>query len=259
MNSMGMAAAVVGCAMMLLFAASQLRAQTLTVLHAFTGEGDGISPAAGLIMDRGGRLYGTTNPQIIPTGTVFKLSNLRSGWVLYTLNNFNGSNGGYPSSKLTFGPDGNLYGVTYGGGQSGCNLGEGCGVVFKLQPPPAACPTISCPWRETVLYSFTGGSDGGNPVGEIAFDSAGNLYGAATYGGDPSCDSGCGVVYKLTPSGSGWTQTVLHSFGPYLGADGNWPSGGVDALRCLFQERSVGTLSPCIRLSSPRERKLTAA
>ncbi|HUK43518.1 MAG TPA: choice-of-anchor tandem repeat GloVer-containing protein, partial [Candidatus Bathyarchaeia archaeon] len=151
-----------------------VQAQTLTVLHAFSGQGDGDAPAAGLIMDRGGRLYGMTNDQILP-GTVFRLADVRSGWVLYTLHNFSYYDGGgyYPNGKLTFGPDGNLYGVNYSSQQGSCETG--CGVVFKLQPPATACAAVSCPWTETVLYSFTGGSDGGNPVGEIAFDSAGNL------------------------------------------------------------------------------------
>jgi len=200
-----------------------VHAQTLTVVHAFEGGGDNAFPEAGLIVDRGGRLYGTTSD----LGAAFRLASLRSGWLLNTLHNFNTGGDFSPNSKLTFGPDGNLYGVIFTGGQGSCYFDEGCGVVFKLQPPASACAAFSCPWNETVLYSFTGGSDGGNPVGEIAFDSTGNLYGAATYGGDSSCNSGCGVIYKLTPSAGGWTQSVVHAFGPYQGTDGVWPSGGV--------------------------------
>jgi uncharacterized repeat protein (TIGR03803 family) len=211
-------------AMLLLFAGESW-AQTLTVLHAFSGQGDGDAPSAGLIMDRGGRLYGPTTDGVSP-GSVFKLADVRSGWVLNTLHNFGfvDDGGRYPNGKLTFGPDGNLYGVNYSGGQESCETG--CGVVFKLQPPATACPVFSCPWTETVLYSFTGGRDGGNPVGDIAFDSAGNLYGATEFGGNPSCESGCGVVYELTPSSGGWTQTILHSFGSPA-TDGILPSGGV--------------------------------
>src|SRR5258708_3537220 len=67
---------------------------------------------------------------------------------------------------------------------------------------------------EQVLYSFTSGSDGGEPYGNLVFDSAGNLYGTARLGGNMKCDNGCGTVFELTPSsGGGWTETVIHSFG----------------------------------------------
>jgi uncharacterized repeat protein (TIGR03803 family) len=66
---------------------------------------------------------------------------------------------------------------------------------------------------ETVLYRFTGGSDGAYPTGKLAFDHAGNVYGTTLAGGDFSCYYGCGVVYKLGLSGGGWTESVIHSFG----------------------------------------------
>jgi uncharacterized repeat protein (TIGR03803 family) len=89
---------------------------------------------------------------------------------------------------------GNLYGTTfYGGGGNSrvCSTG-GCGVVFKVSPAGT----------ETVLYSFTGGADGGNPGAGLIQDAAGNLYGTAPVGGATStCNPpyGCGVVFRLTP------------------------------------------------------------
>jgi uncharacterized repeat protein (TIGR03803 family) len=96
---------------------------------------------------------------------------------------------------------GNLYGTAQNGGAFGN------GVVFKL------CPTGT----ETVLYSFTGGADGGTPQGGLVRDPVGNLYGTTAFGGivTISCGEFCGVVFKLTPTG---TETVLHSFTG--GADG---------------------------------------
>ncbi|MBV9061437.1 MAG: hypothetical protein JOY77_00715, partial [Alphaproteobacteria bacterium] len=66
--------------------------------------------------------------------------------------------------------------------------------------------------KERVLYSFSGGSDGGGPYAGPIFDKAGNLYGTATAGGSSGCGQGCGTVYELSPGKSGWTYTVLYSF-----------------------------------------------
>src|SRR4029077_4184859 len=74
---------------------------------------------------------------------------------------------------------------------------------------------------EKVLYSFSGGNDGEYPDSDLGIDSAGNLYGTSVGGGD--FDSG--ALFELTPSGNGWTETVLYSF--TSGADGGQPSGGV--------------------------------
>ena len=109
--------------------------------------------------------------------------------VLYTFTG--GIDGGQPWAGVTLGPDGNLYGVTERGGA------YGQGTVFQLSYSQGS-------WTETVLYSFTGGTDGSNPVSGLSFDSAGNLYGAALWG--------CGTVFKLTPGDSGWTFTALYTF-----------------------------------------------
>jgi uncharacterized repeat protein (TIGR03803 family) len=228
----------------LLVTAIAAQAQTFNVLHAFNGGGDGANPQSGLTMDRGGRLYGTTNGCCgIGVGSVFKLAPSGSGWIFSPLHNFDISDGGFPASRVTFGPDGSLYGTTYSAGQGSCYLSEGCGVVFKLQPPPHACVSFLCPWTETVLHYFTGGGDGGNPIGDIVFDTAGNLYGATEFGGDPSCASyGCGVVYELSPSGGGWTQTVIHGFAGPGSGDGSEPAGGlmIDAAGSLYGMTGLG-------------------
>jgi uncharacterized repeat protein (TIGR03803 family) len=100
---------------------------------------------------------------------------------------------------------GNLYGVTYSGGGTGCG-GGGCGVLYKLAPNGTL----------TLLHAFAGAGDGNGPQGNLLADAAGNLYGAAGLGGDATCEvhgfgkgSGCGTLFKLAPDG---TFTVLHTF-----------------------------------------------
>jgi uncharacterized repeat protein (TIGR03803 family) len=114
---------------------------------------------------------------------------------------------------VTVDDHGNLYGTTSLGGANGG------GVVYELSPSGSG-------WKQTVLYTFQGLSDGQNPVGGVVLDPAGNLYGTTFDGGI----NGGGTVYQLSPSGGGWTFTVLYSFsggygGPYnkltLDAKGN--------------------------------------
>ena len=116
--------------------------------------------------------------------------------------------GGQPEAGLIFDAAGNLYGTTYLGGGSGSCGGVDCGSVFKLASNPDGS------WTETTLHSFTGGTDGGRPFAGLVFDAAGNLYGTTQTGGDSGfCGGdGCGVVFKLAPTSSGWSETVLHSF-----------------------------------------------
>jgi uncharacterized repeat protein (TIGR03803 family) len=125
-----------------------------------------------------------------------------------------------------FGPDEALYGTTNGGGSNQCQneFFSGCGTIFKLTPQPTFCRAVSCPWTKTTLYSFTGGSDGGNPQGDFVFDHAGNMYGMTSYGGQGT-GVGYGVVYELSPFQGGWTESVIHAFAG--GSDGETPVDGV--------------------------------
>jgi len=121
--------------------------------------------------------------------------------------------GGYPASDLVMDAEGNVYGTTVLGGA------VGSGTVFKLTPSGGG-------WTETVLYSFTGGADGGQPYNGVTLDAQGNLYGTAVVGGSGgSCEDGCGVVYKLTNDGGGWSQSVLYNFTG--GDDGSGPGAGL--------------------------------
>jgi uncharacterized repeat protein (TIGR03803 family) len=197
-------------------------AQTFTVLHSFTCYGDGCLPETGLTIDAAGNLYGTTaGGGAHQNGTVFRLRKSGSGWVLNPLYSFAGGNdGASPGGRVSLAPDGSLYGTTSEGGGSGCN-GAGCGTVFHLKPSPTAPTSALAPWSETVLYRFSGGSDGARPGGDLTFDKSGNIYGTASVGGN----NNYGVVYELTPSGGGWTETALYS--PQGSGGGTNPSGGV--------------------------------
>ena len=120
--------------------------------------------------------------------------------------------GEYADTDLETDSAGNIYGTTVLGGDFGG------GTVFQLSPTPTG-------WMHTVLYSFTGGADGGEPYKGVTIDRKGNLYGTAVTGGSGSCEGGCGVVYKLTNSGGTWTQTVIHAFTG--GDDGSGPGARV--------------------------------
>jgi uncharacterized repeat protein (TIGR03803 family) len=201
------------------------QAQTYQVLYNFTGAQDGAFPEAGVTMDVGGNLYGTafvggykggncsgTNG----CGTVYKLTHKGSGWIFNLLYTFTGgSDGTIPGARVIFGPNGTLFSTTARGGSGVCS-NHGCGTVFNLRPPATACKSALCPWSETVLYSFAGPPDGATPDGEVAFDQGGNMYGTSVNGGS----SGDGTVWELTPSGSGWMESVLYSFS---GNDGAHP------------------------------------
>ena len=180
---------------------------TEKVLHTFDLGYRGQFPVAGLIIDGAGNLYGTTEAGYF--GAVFELTPTSSGWTFKVLHSFRGSQGKHLFGKLVLDHAGNLYGTTANGGH-----GNGGGIVFELTP------SASGPWTETVLYEFQGGRHGGKdgrePMSDLVFDGQGNLYGTTFAGGVHA--QGRGTIFKLTPSSSGWTETILH----YGGAKGGF-------------------------------------
>jgi uncharacterized repeat protein (TIGR03803 family) len=162
-----------------------------TVLHSFAGAPDGASPQAGLVLDAAaGILYGTTTGGgATNNGVVFKLDPTGTETVLHS---FTGTDGSAPIAALVLDAAGNLYGTTDSGGTGSC-FTFGCGVVFKLDT------TL----KETVLYNFTGGADGAQPL-DLLLDSSGNLYGITLEGGVSGCHVfftlDCGVAFKITPA-----------------------------------------------------------
>ena len=193
---------------------------TQTVLYSFKGGRDGSSPAASLVLDALGNLYGTTyvggagscsiGGVPLGCGTVFKLAPTTHGsWTETLLYSFQGGNdGAHPEAALIFDSTDNLYGTTVSGGTTPYSRGT----IFKLSPSPGGS------WTETILYSFTGLSDGSMPGAPLIFHASGNLYGTTEYGGA----SGNGVVFELTPNAQGtWSETVIYNFAG--GSDGSAP------------------------------------
>jgi uncharacterized repeat protein (TIGR03803 family) len=193
-----------------------------SAVYSFSGSGgDAKLPYAGLILDKAGNLYGTTEfGGAYNQGTVFEVIPASDGsWTESVLYSFTGGvDGGQPYASLILDATGNLYGTTTFGGGGNCSLG--CGTVFKLTPGSGA-------WTESVLYTFTGGSDGGEPYARLVSDAAGNLYSTTLLGGDVGtvCSTGCGTVFKLTPGSGAWTESVLYTFAG--GPDGASPYDGL--------------------------------
>ena len=228
--------ALLSCAFLLVAVlAICAQAQTYQVIHNFTGATDGSHPQAGVTIDHSGSLYATTtaggyeggNCASSGCGAVVKLIQNASGWTVVPLYAFQGGAGGFlPDAPVMTGPGGALFGTTSAGGVD--NNGYGYGTVFSLSPPAHACQSISCPWTETVLYQFAGLSSGWQPsLGNLTFDPEGNIWGTTMDGGSNGCYGGfgCGVVFKLTPTQQGWTETVVYSFTG--GGDGAYPVSGV--------------------------------
>jgi uncharacterized repeat protein (TIGR03803 family) len=154
-----------------------------TVLYAFKGGNHGAYPAAGVIEDGAGNFYGTTNNGGVDCdgsgagcGAVFELAANGKETGLHVF--MGGSDGAYPKDAPVMDSAGNLYGTTVEGG--GANDG---GVVFRVKPGG----------RETIIYSFSGGADGGGPFAGLIMDASGNLYGTTYVGGA----DGDGTVFKL--------------------------------------------------------------
>lgn len=179
------------------FAALPLQAQTYTVLHAFTGNGDGSIPEAVMTLDKAGNLYGTTaNGGAFAKGTVFEFNAEGKETILH---NFWAGDGLFPDGLIRD-QAGTFYGTAgQGGTPEGGECEYGCGAVFKLDKAG----------KESVLYAFTGNADGSSPGGGLVRDEAGTLYGVTWGGGDGYDSYGCGVVFKLDAHGK---ETVLYTF-----------------------------------------------
>ncbi len=191
---------------------------TERILHSFSSDGDGYHAGTGVAIGPGGVLCGTTHDGgSLNCGTVFSVTPPAAAgdsWTEAVIHNLDKSDGcGQLDAPLVIGHGGLLYGATETGGPAGA------GRVFALVPPSA--PGGS--WRETVVYDFTGPTDGVYPVG-LTIGKDGVLYGSANRGGA----WGFGTVFSLTPPvspGSPWIETTLYSFTG--GNDGNSPLSGV--------------------------------
>jgi uncharacterized repeat protein (TIGR03803 family) len=237
------------CVAMWVVGAAQ--AQTFEVLYSFQGPPDGRAPDSKVILDTSGTLYGVTygggtsyegtaysltssgkekvlysfcagygnGPNSViqaadgtlygttsyggsyGEGEVFQVNQKGDETVQYSFSGTSRSAGGVTPTGVIRDEQGTLYGTTTNGGSSSGCFGYGCGMVFKLDPKG----------NFSLVYTFSGGQDGGYPSGSIVRDAAGNIYGATGYGGDLTCFApyGCGVVFKINPEGK---ETVLHTF-----------------------------------------------
>jgi len=243
-------------------ASAPAQAQTYKVIHNFTAKGaDGATPYGGPILDGSGNLYGTTYlGGRGGAGSVYKLSPNGPSWKYTSLYSFkagpdgsgpafgslamwanrglfgtteggsnfgtafavcacahaevvihgfgNAGDGAQPIGGVVFDSDGNFYGTTSLGGAFGN------GTVFKATRHNGG-------WIENPIYSFASENDGINPPAGVTLDAHGNLYGTTSLGGA----LGFGTIYELSPSASGWTETILHTF--EAADDGANPVGGV--------------------------------
>ena len=217
-----------------------LSAQTLTTLVSFNGS-NGASPRSGLIQGTDGNLYGTTlHGGTSNNGTVFRIT---PGGALTTLYSFctqpGCTDGALPVAGLVQGTDGDFYGTTVQNGE------QCCGTVFRITPGGSL----------TTLHSFNG-ADGSEPTGTLVQASDGNFYGTTFFGGSSlSCgSSGCGTVFKMTPTG---TLTTLHGFDSHDGLSplaglvqsvdgdlyGTTSSGGANGAGTVFSIAKDGTLT----------------
>jgi uncharacterized repeat protein (TIGR03803 family) len=198
---------------------------TEKVLYSFGQTStDGIVPAAGLIFDARGNLYGTTTlGGANGKGTVFELSPASGGsWTEKVLYSFGATtnDASEPYGGLIFDAKGNLYGTTKFGGPHTVTYGTGGtgGTVFELSPASGGA------WTEKVLYDFGASTtDGAYPLASLIMDGAGDLYGTTQYGGTYTY----GTVFELVPgSGGTWTEKIIHSFN-LNGIDGSMPEASL--------------------------------
>jgi len=183
-----------------------------TVLFRFSGGTHGANPYGGVAVLSSGAVLGTTydggQRRRGGFGTLYLLAPSSNGYTTKALYSFSGGDGAYPTARLIGDGTGSLYGTTVAGGSNGA------GTVFKLTPAGQS-------YTLTVLYDFRGAPDGATPYGELLVDETGALYGTTFAGGT----FGGGTVFKLTPSGSGYSESVAYNFGS--GTDGANPYAGL--------------------------------
>jgi hypothetical protein len=195
---------------------------TLSHIIDFGGS-DGAYPAAGLVLDSLGNLYGTTAAGggsggcTNGCGSLFEATPDGGGaWTVQMLYQFAGGNGSSPQAPLVIDASGNLYGVAATGGA------KGYGLAFELEK-------TSHGWVGRTLHNFTDANgDGAAPNTGLVL-AGGNLYGTTDAGGGGLTEcvvfgfDGCGSAFELVPTGTAWQQHILHDFTG--GKDGAFPTG----------------------------------
>jgi hypothetical protein len=209
------------------------------ILYSFKGGADGFQPYGGVIADAQGALYGTTTDGgdadcTFACGTVFRLSPVGGGlrYSKTVLYNFKGGvDGSAPMQSLVMDPRGILFGTTFEGGVSTCELG--CGTVFMLTP-------VGATYNERIIYRFKGNTDGASPDSTLVMDSSGVLYGTTFAGG-----TGYGTVFELMPLRTGtYREKVIYDLSR---ASGFWPEAGLalDSKGALYGTTTSGGSARC--------------
>jgi uncharacterized repeat protein (TIGR03803 family) len=217
-----------------------------TVLHSFgASASDAAYPSAPLTLDSKGNLYGTTvlggdfcdtmgsSPQ--QCGAVFKITPAGKETVLHAFQGGDPSSndGAFPFSGLVANGKGNFYGTTWGGFNGS--------VAYQITPAG----------KETVLYNFSGGP---SLYGPLVEDASGDLWGTGGGGNDHPCEGGCGIVFRLHKTNTGWTETTTYAFTG--GADGAAPWAGLvyDSVHRVFYgvtEYGGSNLNACFADGNP--------
>jgi uncharacterized repeat protein (TIGR03803 family) len=222
-----------GCGVVFELARQHSNHWTETMLYSFADGTDGAVSYGSLVLDASHNLYGTTEfGGTHNVGTAFEVTHGAGGWtddVLYAFGE-QSSDGGWPTAGLAMDKAGNLYGTTPKPGD-----------VFELSPRTNG-------WMETVIYQFCLSNpacvDGVGPYAGVILDAAGNLYGTTSGGGTGTrCGGdGCGTVYELRPTQSGWEEKIVHDF-TNDGKDGAVPGWGalfMDAKGNLYGTTASG-------------------
>lgn len=194
------------------------------IVHNFVGGNDGLYPYGGLILDSSGNLYGTTL-EGGGTGNYGVVFEIKNGVYEKVLHEFGaGTDGQYPFAGVVRDSQGNLYGSTNAGGT------YGGGAVYE----------ISASGTESVLYNFTGGTDGNTPDAAPTLGTDGRIYGTTRLGGAYNF----GTVYAVDTTG---TESVIHDFLGNNGVDGGDPWGGVvsDGNGTLYGMTFYGGIMTC--------------
>jgi hypothetical protein len=225
---------------------------TFNTIYEFRGATvDGNFPLAPVTLAPDGTLYGTTwaghyngtpgckwaglHPTPVGCGMVFHLHpppticrTSQCRWTETISWGFPGSNqggGSGPSQgQLVFDQAGNLYGTNW---DSKLNPGE----IFQLVPSDGIW-TIG---KTYVTTDALGSNSPFIPLNAVTLDSAGNLYSTSQLGPEdaPNCGvpnlNGCGTIFQLSPTPSGWNASIIYSFAN--GADGRFPVAGLVADR----------------------------
>jgi uncharacterized repeat protein (TIGR03803 family) len=193
-----------------------------------------------------GNVYSTSENGggVLNSGSFFRMTQTGTLSVLYAFDPNVDAGCSSPWSGLTLGTDGNFYGAL-----ESCGFGFGSGYVFSITPSGGL----------NLLYNFTGGGDGGQPIGTPVEGSDGNFYGTTLVGGGVA---NCGTIYQMMPSGS---LTTLHTFagtdgcGSYAplvqGNDGNFygvtTSGGSNGVGVVFKITPAGVYTVLRNFTGP--------